>query len=848
MRRHHLFVVLFFVAAPLIALAQGKPPGPAKPPAKPAEAPAAEAPKAETRPAPPAAPEKKEVDELHVLFTSDIYGRYAWPGCGKRTPGKADLSHMVTTVNLRRMELRKAGLGEPLVLAGGSMVRPDVMGNHIWGAGNAWAPMAVQLFKKIGFHAVAVGPYDFGAHPEVLQRYMSMMRKADLPLLSANVLCKDKKDFRCQYLGHKGRRYVLLQRKDLRVAIFSVTREDMTKRIVGEAKGSMDVKDPVETTVKMVKMLRQQEKADVVILLANMNVQGNSPQAVVEFVRKLGTTAPDLVVADAMFDQSSGNFIRKIGRQSGPPIVGTDRFGQHVGQAIIHFSRKEGRAAVRRIDVSMIDVAREPPDPKSEPLVADMLKELCRVTNEPLGKAHIKGSLSLADFRTYMMQMMRTRVSAEIAVLNDSSIADTSFPMKGTITRENILRAIRTETHLGHFRMSGSTLIKKLALPYVVKKKPGLQVLGITKKGKKYYINNRLIQNGHHYKVATTAFVAGGGDGLFSLWAETFHDSGFSLRRATLDFFEDGGPARNDGDHSVDLETDFPDLYKKWLLFSGMNAGVFLTNVSVKNGGDDAPYNKPLITREDQTTLKITGDVALGASNRDHAVEADVNLKYAHTWTEDGSAEAADQIRLDFLYRLTYFRNKKVPAMWYMPVPFAQATLNTEFTGDSTYCPKPDDESCNADEEDTYHYLDVRGMLGAGVLINPSLFVKAGFAVTGELLTPARALKDQGIDAGRVGAYLGYKLRRRKLNSSIRNPILLESRLDFFMTDFSESFQRELTWETKLFFNFLPMFYVSASYRMYVFAAAKDSVTESSMAHDISIGFEILTDYRHQLF
>ena len=842
--RHHLFAIALIIAStPLSALAQPKPPEPAPAPTAPAPPPAKPA-------ATPQAPAAGDHKELHVLFTSDIYGRYAWPGCGKRASGRADLSHLVTAVNLRRAELSKAGLGEPLVLAGGSMVRPDVMGNHIWGAGHAWAPKAAELFQKVGFQAVSVGPYDFGAHPDVLRRYMTTMRKANLPLLAANVLCKDEKDFRCQYLGHKGRRYVLLQRKGLRVAIFSVIREDMTKRIIGAAKGSMEVKDPVQTTQKMVAMLRKDEKADLVVLLANLNIRGQSPQAVVEFVRKLGAKAPDLVVADTMFDQSTGNFINRIQRQQGPPIVGTDRFGQHLGQAVIHFSREAGKASIKKIDVSMIDVAKEPPDPGSVPLVSDMLRELCRVTNEPLGKAHIKKSMSLDDFRTYLMQTMRTRLNAEITVINDSAIADTSFPMKGKITREKILRAIRTETHLGSFRMDGATLIKKLALPYVVGKKPGLRVLGITKKGKKYYINNRLLNSGHHYKVATTAFVAGGGDGLFSLWTETFSDSGFSLRRATMDFFEDGGPARHDDDPAVDLATDFPDLWQKWLLFSGMNAGVFLTNVSVSNGGSDAPYNKPLITRQDQTTLKVTGDLALGASDRDHAVEADVNLKYAHTWTEDDSAEAEDQVRLDFLYRFTHFRNKKVPAMWYMPVPFAEATLNTEFTGDSTYCPASVSSggSCTEDQKDTYHYLDVRGMLGAGLLIYPTLFVKAGFAATGELLTPEEALDEQQIDAGRVGTYLGYKLRRQKLNSSVRSPILLESRLDFFMTDFSKSFQRELTWETKVFFNFLPMFYISASYRLYYFAAARDGITQSSMANDISIGFEILTDYRYQLF
>ena len=831
MRRNTLLFALILLALPRLAPAQPAPSAPAPAPA----------------PAPASAPAGGH-GELHVLFTSDIYGRYAWPGCGKRPAGRADLSHLVTAVQLKRKELSRRKLGEPLVLAGGSMVRPDIMGSHIWGAGHAWAPMAVKLFQKVGFHAVSVGPYDFGTKPEVLRRYMSAMRAAKLPLLAANVLCKDKKDFRCQYLGAAGRRYLLLSRGGLRVGIFSVIRKDMTTRIIGAAKGSMEVEDPVEATTRMVKLLRTQEKADVVVVLANLAIEGDAPQAVVDYVRKLGENTPDLVVADTMFDPSSSNFIHRIQRSKGPPIVGTGRFGQHLGEAVIHYRRAGGKVAVARVEVEMMDVTRVRPDPRAAPLASDMLRELCRVTNQPLGKATAQKPLGLDDFHIYLMEIMRNRLNAEVAVLNDSSIADTSFPMNGTITREKILRAIRTTSRLGSFRMDGATLIKKLALPYVVQKKPGLRVLGITKKGKKYYINNRLINNGHHYKVATTAFVAGGGDGLMSLWTEKFADSGFSMRRTVMDFFQDGGPARHDGDHSVDLATDFADPWQKWLLFSDANAGIYLSNVSVSNGGKNAPYNKPLITRSDQTTLKVSADLAVGASNRDHAVEADLNLAYGHTWTDEESLEAEDQIRLEFLYRLTLLRNNQVPARWYMPVPYVEATLNSEFVADSTYCPASTGSSCTDDEKETYHILDVRGIIGVGILPHPALFIKAGFAGTGELLTPEEALKEQQLDAARVGTYIGYKLRRQKLNSSIRNPILLESRLDFFMTDFSASFQRELTWETKLFFNFLPMFYVSASYRMYYFAASRDNTTESSLAHDLSIGFEILTDYRYQLF
>lgn len=793
--------------------------------------------------------------ELHVLFTSDIYGRYAWPRCsGPRPPGRADMSQMVTVVKARQAELKKAGHSAPLVLSVGSMVRPDAMGGHIWGPGHAWASMAAESIQRVGFHAVSVGPYDFGAPAKALERYMGQMRQRGIPLLSANALCEDKGDFRCKHLGSGGRRYRLLQQSGLRVGIFAVNHADTTKRIRKTNRGSLKMQDPVETTKRLVKLLREQEQADLVILLASLNDEGNTPQAVVDFVRKLGDAAPDLVVSNVMYDRDTGDFIRTVTSQRGPPIVGTDRFGQHLGEAVIRFRRGAAGVKVDRVDMDLLDLSGEPADLRTDRLGQDMLRELCRALNQPLGQARAVKAMSLQDFKAYTMEVMRNKLSAEVALINDSALADTSFPIKGAITRETIVRSIRSESALGYFRMTGATMIKKIGLPYVVKKKPGLNVLGITKKGKKWYINSRLIRTSHHYKVATTSFVAGGGDGLISLYTERFTAAEPTLRRVLLDHFEDGGSALVDGDPDVDLAKDFSDPWDRWLIYSGLNAGLSVSTVSVANGGSNSPYNKPLLKRDDQTALKVTAEVSLGASNRYHRLDADLGVKYGHTWADDASAESADQIRLDLSYMLTRFQNRDVPSLWYMPVPYADITLTTEFSGDSTYCPAGVDKDATSGcvgegAKESYHYLDMGGTAGVGLLPHPSLFLKTGFAVNGELLTPDQALQEQGFErAGQVGLFLGYKLRRFKVNSSVRSPILLESRLDFFLTDLSDSLRREMTWETKVFFNFLPMFYISASYRLYYFEADTDRGSSASVANDISLGFEILTDYRHQLF
>jgi len=839
--RHILVAIILCVATP--ALGQDSP------------EPVAPEPSTPTVVEPPK-PEPPKPDAISILFTSDIYGRYAWPGCDSRPiKGRAGLANLVSAVQEQKDARSALGEPEPVVVAGGSMIRPDIMGNLLFAKGAPQADKMVDLIRRVGFDAVAVGAFDFGSKPEALLRYMEGMSAAKIPLLAANVTCDDEKDFRCAHLGGKDKeRFVMFQRGGLKVAVFSLSREDLPSRVIEKSRGSLKAAKPLDTARAMIKDLRGKHGADLVILLANLNVEGDSPGAVLRFLRRLGPDSPDLVVADTLYDRHNEDFIGQIRPNSLPPIVGTDRFAQHLGRATIRYKREGGKVVVQGVEVALDRAADSAPEPEAHARAETLMQELCAQVSAPIQGAVVKEPLTLDNFRVYLMELMRNKLNAEVALLNDSSIADTAFPFQGPLDRELLLRAIRSQTHLGFFKMDGATLIKKIALPYVVGGKSGLRVLGIVKKGKKYYINNRLVNEGHHYKVATTAFVASGGDGLVSLWTERFKDSGVALRDAVIQFFEERGHAAEDGDPDVDLSKDFPDPWQKWLLYSGLDMGLFFNTLTVDNGTAGDRYSKPSLTKDSVTNLKVDVGVELGASNRDHTVEADLALQYGHGWTltaedkaadkDSTSAEVLDQIRMDLIYRLTKLRNSESPGIWYMPVPYAEATLISEFTpsGCTPYATCQDSDLSN---DDTYHYLNLTGTVGVGLLAHPMFFVKLGFAVDGELLTPDEARAPGEEDTAEIGIYFGYKLRRMRLNDSKHYPIQLESRLDFYMTDMADTIRREVSWESKLFFNLLPMFYITASHRMYVFDIRGKDL---SVANDISLGLEFITDYRYQLF
>ena len=127
------------------------------------------------------------------------------------------------------------------------------------------------------------------------------------------------------------------------------------------------------------------------------------------------------------------------------------------------------------------------------------------------------------------------------------------------------------------------------------------------------------------------------------------------------------------------------------------------------------------------------------------------------------------------------------------------------------------------------------------MLPHPLLFFKVGFAVNGELLTPDDALA-AGENQARVGLYAGDKLDRIKLTKSPFYPRKLESRLDFFASDLGDTNRMDVTWQTKLYFQIIPMNHVTASHPLYVFDTANESV---SVANDATLGRDVRWDYTH---
>ncbi len=840
---------------------------PAAPPsAAPASRAAASRPAASaTLPTPPRPAATGAARELHVLFSGDLYGRYTWPGCGARPKGKASLAHLLGAARELRARIKAEGAPAPLLVHAGSMLRPDIMGTFIFRDAPELAPEAATLLARLAFDGVAVGLFDFGASPAAFARYRKTLAGLGIPLLASNVSCTA--DSRCEGLYAKGgKRYRVITRGGLRVGLFAVLREDLPKRIIHRGKGELKTTDPVAFSRALLRKLREEEKVDLVVVLANLNLEDTAPTPVLDYVRDLGADAPELIVANAMYERGSdAGYLHEV-RRGKTLIVGTDRFGQHLGEATLTLKRRPGadRWIVAKAQARQHDVTRFTPDASAKAPLRRFLQAMCSEVNQIIGRGVFKRPISYREFLEYMMQIMRKRTRSEVGVINDSGIADTSFPMKGRLTWEKILRAIRTETEVGHVKVSGDRLTSVLGR-YALSSRYGLQVIGLTKKKGTWLVNGRPLIKGHTYRVATTRFVAGNGDHLssFNKRTEPFESLGVTLRDLATDFFGADGEADYDSKVDVSVQKDWPDLHRRWLLYGDLVLGFALSSVAVSNGAANKRYSLPLLRRDDLVTIIGRVEASLGASTRDHVMELDVALNYGKTFTTvkvedpEGSgsyrddttdAESLDRITTTFLYKLRALRNA-YGDQWYIPEPYSELRLITEFTASGACsaeaCPDPDDQ--------TYHYMDLGGTLGLGLTLHPLFFLKVGAVMRGELLTPERANPD--IPA-KPGIYIGYLLRRWKIIADTRHPLELESRLDFYFTDFGNQLRRELTLNSKAYFSLTRRLALTLGHRLFFFdkrcksddVACNAQGDEASIANDILFGLAVRLDFRLQTF
>lgn len=465
--------------------------------------------------------EKKNADVvLTVVHTNDTHSRIEE---GKAEIGFAEMAAQVDKMRKDNKNLILLDAGDTFH---GLPVATVVKGDSV-----------AKVMNTMGYDAMTAGNHDFNYGYDRLKEIEKTLK---FPILSANVKTKDNKD--------AFKPYMIKEVKGIKVGIFGLsTPETATKTNPKNVEG-VTFENPIETSKKMVQELKK-ENVDMIIALGHIGLDENS-----EFTSKKIIEAVDGI--DLFIDGHSHTLLKDGMVVKNTLIAQTGNYGQNLGVVEIGFKDKKivdkKASLITKNDVKPAvvppadnDKKPEKDQIKAEPAgkmylepnkaVLESIKkskdEMKSVTGEVVGKTTVALEGKRENVRSretnlgnLLADAMKEETKADLAITNGGGIRD-SIDV-GDITKEEVLKVLPFGSYIITKEVKGEDLVKVLehatdAYPNVEGKFP--QVSGITfkidmskQKGSRVadiMVNGQKLDLNKTYVVATSDFIANGGDG-----------------------------------------------------------------------------------------------------------------------------------------------------------------------------------------------------------------------------------------------------------------------------------------------------------------------------------------------
>jgi 2',3'-cyclic-nucleotide 2'-phosphodiesterase (5'-nucleotidase family) len=742
-----------------------------------------------------------------ILFHADLDGRFASPPCGKPAAARPDYASLIAALDAART----AGA---IAVLGGNWAGPDPFGAALVGPRGAQADALAAVLAHARYDAIAVGHEELALEDATLDALLPRLAAAGLPLIATNLAC-DARRPACAAV----RRDLTVRKGDRTIGILATISPSVLAGIAPGRIAGLSLADPVAALRDGAARLRK-AGADLVIAITDGPRDARALDELDALARRLaGGPAPDLLLAAGLADEETGRPVVLLRREGAPPAIGSP-----VGTAgFVRVRLDAGPASIETIS------AAATPEPTIEARLHAVEESFCAQAARPVAPAPAKGALSRDDFVNYVLEVLRRRAGAEIAVINRAAVKRTPFPLSGTITDGDLERALPYAAVIGAARVQGPVVESLIggALP-----NPKLAVVGLARTGAGLQVNGRPLDKARAYRVATIAFVAAGGDGIFAPHALPFAPlPGSPDLRATVAQFLRTQTAVEDGDPTVNPATDFGRPAVDRPLIVLLADGEFdLSDTSISNGPG---YTDTQLARAQQTTLK--GEATLVAQLRQPRQEADARFDAQYGWTRTQppgmpavAAESTDLITaiLNYSYRgLRDWRRFPKP---FIPDPYARLWLESEFT-------RPE---LTPTQTRTYHHLQLTATAGAQLTLTPRLRLRGGAGAQSELLAPA----DMG-GGWHLVVEAGATLDPTAIATWGPLAVRLEGMVNYDFVDPTNTRQHQLRGTAKLSVPLVPTLFLTIG--LETFAAQRQGLGWGT-SYDTTIGLRLHTDAAHQ--
>ncbi|MGQ8364235.1 bifunctional metallophosphatase/5'-nucleotidase [Glaciecola sp. 1036] len=408
-----------------------------------------------------------------------------------------------------------------------------------------------DLYTAMKYDVITLGNHEFEYG---WQSLIETMPRAGFPVLNANIVHKDSGTMIAQP-------YTILERDGVRIGVVGVMGIDAFYNTTAVfQREELTIKDPIETAQYWVDLIRPEVNMVVVLTHQNktapMQTNKESDPSVQRGFHEDYAMAGKLKGVDVIFGGHSDNGLPEPEVHPDTGTVIGITFGQAMHLGYTKFKVDTQGHNVEFIEGRLIpvDAGKLKANQKALGLIQAQRAKYPEVTEHVgiLDKAAMRRYNKESSIGNLLTDMMRKSADSDIAMMNSGGIrADLNA---GEITREHLINVYPFVDKLSVVELSGKQVRELIeyscTLPYGIGQFSGVEIvydssLPEMQRVKSISINGTPLVIEQNYSVATTAFVAKGGDGYSvftkgkplasdTMMADALFDGLHQLKQVTL--------------------------------------------------------------------------------------------------------------------------------------------------------------------------------------------------------------------------------------------------------------------------------------------------------------------------
>ena len=395
--------------------------------------------------------------ELRVVETSDVHGSFFPYDFLNRRPKAGSMARVSSYVN----SLRKQYGDRLLLLDNGDILQGQPLSYFSNYIDTTDMNIAAQVINYMRYDAETIGNHDVEPGHQVYDKWVG---EVNCPVLGANVI--DTRSGQ-PYL----KPYVMLNRGGVRIAVLGMLTPAIPNWLSQDIWSGLRFDEMVATARHWMKVIREEEKADVVIGLFHSGKAGGivTPQYEEDASEHVARDVPGFDLVLFGHDHTRHNDI--VVNSAGKRVVCLDpaNNAMSVADATIHLSQEKGQWTVDSVAGSVNSVTSQPIDEAFQQHFNAYINKVNDFTNQQIGT--FKHTLRTADsyfgnsaFSDLILNLQLQITGADIAfnaplTFNDSIKA-------GPVYMSDMFKLYKYENKLYVMRLTGEEIRKHLEMSY----------------------------------------------------------------------------------------------------------------------------------------------------------------------------------------------------------------------------------------------------------------------------------------------------------------------------------------------------------------------------------------------